>query len=128
MRNHRFLKQALGFVLSAVLLLSQPFSALGAELEVQDFAQPDFDIHAGGVYLVNLDTDQVIYQQNAQRRSFPASMTKVMTAILILENADSLTTPSPPNTPTLTSSPGSMSPAPTSGPGRSSPFRTISMP
>ena len=90
MRNHRFLKQALGFVLSAVLLLSQPFSALGAELEVQDFAQPDFDIHAGGVYLVNLDTDQVIYQQNAQRRSFPASMTKVMTAILLLENADSL--------------------------------------
>ena len=124
MRNHRFLKQALGFVLSAVLLLSQPFSALGAELEVQDFAQPDFDIHAGGVYLVNLDTDQVIYQQNAQRRSFPASMTKVMTAILIL----AWTTPSPPNTPTLTSSPGSMSPAPTSGPGRSSPFRTISMP
>ena len=26
MRNHRFLKQALGFVLSAVLLLSQPLA------------------------------------------------------------------------------------------------------
>ncbi len=51
---------------------------------------PPFDIRAKAVYMVNLDTDKVIYERSAQEKMYPASLTKIMTAILVLEKVDDL--------------------------------------
>ena len=46
---------------------------------------PEFEITAKGAYLVNLDTDTVIFEKNSHERLYPASLTKVMTCLLLVE-------------------------------------------
>lgn len=46
---------------------------------------PDFELTAKGVYLVNLDTDTVIYEKNKDQKLYPASLTKIMTSLLLVE-------------------------------------------
>lgn len=53
---------------------------------------PDFEIASEGAYLVNLDTDTVIYEKNKDKQFCPASLTKIMTAIIALENCEDLST------------------------------------
>lgn len=49
-----------------------------------------FDINSKGVYMINLDTDTVIFEQDADTLLFPASLTKVMTALVAIENVSDL--------------------------------------
>lgn len=51
---------------------------------------PNSEIYSEAVYLKNLDTGEVIYQKNADKKEYPASLTKIMTAILVLENVDDI--------------------------------------
>lgn len=52
---------------------------------------PDVEkIYSEGVYMVNLDTDVVIYAKNEHKRYYPASITKIMTAIVALESCPDL--------------------------------------
>lgn len=46
---------------------------------------PDFDVYSEAALLVNLDTDDVMYSKNADKQLVPASLTKIMTAVLLLE-------------------------------------------
>lgn len=50
-----------------------------------DFVPNIDNIYSEGVYMVNMDTDIVLYAKNEQKRFFPASTTKIMTAIVVLE-------------------------------------------
>ncbi len=45
------------------------------------------------VLLVNLDSDTVIFDKNADKRSAPASLTKIVTCMVVLENCEDLSTP-----------------------------------
>jgi D-alanyl-D-alanine carboxypeptidase (penicillin-binding protein 5/6) len=45
-------------------------------------------VQANAALLVDLDTDYIMYEQNAYERVYPASITKVMTALLVLEAVD----------------------------------------
>lgn len=49
--------------------------------------QPDFDPISQGVYLVNTDTNTVVYEKNANQQIVPASLVKMMTAIVALESS-----------------------------------------
>lgn len=51
---------------------------------------PPFEPKAASVYMVNMDTGAVIYEKNAHERRAPASLTKVMTTLLLLENVSDL--------------------------------------
>lgn len=51
---------------------------------------PPFEPNAASVYMVNMDTGAVIYEKNAHERRAPASLTKIMTALLLLENVPDL--------------------------------------
>lgn len=51
---------------------------------------PDFDVTSETVYLENLDTGAVVYEKNASARVYPASLTKIMTAIVVLEHVKDL--------------------------------------
>ena len=46
------------------------------------------EIVSGAAILIDNETNRVLYDKNANERMFPASTTKIMTAILVLENCD----------------------------------------
>lgn len=55
------------------------------------YRPPDsIQINSRAVYLYNLDTDTRVFEQEAQTRMAPASLTKIMTCILALENTEDL--------------------------------------
>ena len=62
------------------LLLSLPAAA------EQNPAQPP-TLYAEAAILVDADTGQVIYQKNPDKRMYPASITKIMTCLLAMEEA-----------------------------------------
>lgn len=49
---------------------------------------PSPEISAPNAILIDYTTGKVLYEKNAHKSAYPASTTKVMTAILVLENAD----------------------------------------
>lgn len=67
--------------LSAVIILAVSF------ISIPSFAAytPDFEVTAKGAYLVNLETDKVIFEKNAHEKLYPASLTKLMTCLLLVE-------------------------------------------
>ena len=46
----------------------------------------EIKLNATSAILVELSTGKVIYERNAEEKRYPASVTKIMTAILVLEN------------------------------------------
>ena len=52
------------------------------------FATEPPDVIAGAAYSVELSTGKVIFERNAHERKYPASTTKIMTALLTLENCE----------------------------------------
>ncbi len=61
-----------------------------AVLPAYAYTPTDFEVEAEGALLVNPDTDEVIYSKNADKKLYPASLTKLMTALLLYENTDDL--------------------------------------
>lgn len=49
-----------------------------------------FSITAEGCYLASADNGAVIYEKNAEQRLYPASLTKIMTAVVVLDECDDL--------------------------------------
>ncbi len=75
--------------LSAVLLCIAAFCALFSVSAAAAF-EPPFDVNAAEIYMVNLDTDTVVYAKNETVPRAPASLTKMMTSLLLLENCTDL--------------------------------------
>lgn len=50
----------------------------------------DFKTKTDILYLVNLDTDTVVYSKNSDKKCYPASTTKIMTYIIVTEQVKSL--------------------------------------
>lgn len=51
------------------------------------------ETEADVVLLVNTDSETVIFDKNADKKTAPASITKIVTCMLVLENCDDLNTP-----------------------------------
>lgn len=49
-----------------------------------------YSIQSEAALLVNLDTDMVLFEKNSTQKVYPASLTKIMTAILTIENIKDL--------------------------------------
>ena len=47
--------------------------------------QEDLQLKCGFAFLMDSDSGQILYEQNAYDKAYPASMTKVMTGLLVLE-------------------------------------------
>lgn len=67
-------------------------AGLACLFATQGFAAftPPFDVNADAVYMVNLDTGIVVYAKNETTPRPPASLTKMMTALLLAENVADL--------------------------------------
>ena len=51
-------------------------------------AYEDFDLDAKAGLLIEADTGEILYEKNAHQENFPASLTKVMVALLVFEAID----------------------------------------
>ena len=51
---------------------------------------PSFDINSSAGLLINLDTDEVMYQKNADTQYMPGALVQIMEAIVVLENCSNL--------------------------------------
>ncbi len=76
----------MAFFVAMMLLFA---AALGTATLAAGYTPP-FDLQSEAVYMVNLDTGKVIFEKNADKKMYPASLTKIMTVILALENIEDL--------------------------------------
>lgn len=51
---------------------------------------PNFTIASEAAVLINLDKDVVVYEKNPTKKMYPASLTKIMTAIVVLDHVQDL--------------------------------------
>lgn len=77
----------------ASLLLAVVITGLSTVTPAFADYDPGFEVEAESVYFINLDTGKVIYEKDADKKVYPASTTKIMTALLALENIPDLDTP-----------------------------------
>ncbi len=56
-------------------------------LNIQIFAKEP-EIVANNAIIYSLDNDQILYHKNEKLSSYPASITKILTALLVIENGD----------------------------------------
>nr|WP_319487439.1 D-alanyl-D-alanine carboxypeptidase family protein [uncultured Caproiciproducens sp.] len=78
------MRQILSITILTILVVFSSFKANAATFNI------DFDPSSAAVELVNLDTDTVVYQKNADVRREPASTTKIMTFIIASEQIKDL--------------------------------------
>lgn len=83
-----YMKKAKNLLCLALVLV---LVFLGAPLRTEAVSyKVPFELASQAVYLVNTDTGTVIYEQNADKVLYPASLTKIMTAILAIESVSDL--------------------------------------
>jgi D-alanyl-D-alanine carboxypeptidase len=72
------------FIISfIILILLLPFSYSYADSETDNL-----NITAGAAILIDSSTGKILYSKNENEKMYPASTTKIMTAILTLENCN----------------------------------------
>ncbi|MCD7753440.1 MAG: D-alanyl-D-alanine carboxypeptidase [Clostridiales bacterium] len=86
MKRYRILSLFLALVL--VFSMATPLSARAEDLSQVSQLVADMEIDANAALLVNMTEDVIYYEQNAYDKVYPASITKVMTALLVLEAVD----------------------------------------
>ncbi len=62
--------------------------AANAATEVAPAEPEAFTVDANAAMLIDLNSNRVIYEQNADARIYPASLTKIMSCLIVLENAN----------------------------------------
>ena len=52
------------------------------------YANTDIKVNAKAALMIEKNTGKIIYEENAKEKKYPASVTKILTAILVLENCE----------------------------------------
>ena len=85
--GRRIRRRFISLFFSILFFFFPVFSGLG--LAHGEYTPP-VELTSQGVYLINLDSNMVIYQKNADKQMYPSWLTVIMTAILIMENVEDL--------------------------------------
>ena len=72
----------------SVLILSFLLSSVVALADTDDLPEPQIPLNATAAILVEQSTGRVLYGYNEHARRYPASMTKMLTALVVLEHFD----------------------------------------
>lgn len=80
------IKKVFSFFLTLLLtgLLLLPVGQAGA------YTPSSFEVHAKNVLLISADGNTVLFERGADERVYPAAIVKMMTALLVIENAADL--------------------------------------
>lgn len=76
-------------IICTIITFSVVICALSASPVEAAYNVP-FDVYSDVAYLLNTDTGTVIYEKNPDKKTYPASLTKIMTAIIAIENVPDL--------------------------------------
>ncbi len=76
-------------LISLILTLSLLFSGLFATT-ASAYNINEYELHHKAGMLVSMDTGDVLYEKNADEKLYPASITKLMTALVMVENIPDL--------------------------------------
>lgn len=52
--------------------------------------KPSFTLQSKAAVMINLDTGETVFEKNSDKKMYPASLTKIVTAIVVLDNVDDL--------------------------------------
>ena len=75
---------------SVFFLMALPVNLLAFPVSAEEASLPaDPDIQAKAALLVDANTGNIVYAKNEHEELYPASLTKIMTALLVLEAVDS---------------------------------------
>lgn len=80
-------RRLFSFLLLLVLLAGMFSVPVFADGEEADDTGP-FEVHAKAAILLDMNTDRIIYEKNLDERVYPASLTKIMTCLVALENGN----------------------------------------
>ena len=82
-----FGKRLISAVSAAVMAVALAVSFVPkAQLEAEALSfDNELEIYSDSVYMISLDTGDVVYSKNADKQRVPASLTKIMTCLLVLE-------------------------------------------
>ena len=67
-----------------VFLTTLSLSPVAAASEILD----GMDVAAKAALLIDPDTEEILYEENIHDRLYPASLTKIMTALIVLEEVE----------------------------------------
>ena len=74
-------KKIVSLLICFIIIMAVPFS-----VPVMAYEPTGVDIHAESCLFASLDTGEILYTKNETKKVYPASITKIMTVILMLEN------------------------------------------
>ena len=80
------LRSILFFTIVFILLISPINVLLAADISTEDYNPDNISTNSPSIILMDAVSGKVMYSKNAFERRYPASTTKLMTAILTLEN------------------------------------------
>ena len=76
------LKKLFSIIFTVILV----FSVISTSLTASAYEVTGLDITAKAGMLVSMDTDEILYSNNIDKKMYPASLTKIMTVTLMLES------------------------------------------
>lgn len=82
-------KGTLSLTIAAALIMSLICTLFSSSASAVTF-NPNFTISSEAAVMINLDKDVVVYTKNADKKMYPASLTKIMTAMVVLDNVKDL--------------------------------------
>ena len=78
-------------IFSLILILICLFSFF-LPLNVSAYQISGVDLHCEAAMLISMDTGDILFEKNADKRMYPASITKLLTALVVIENANNFET------------------------------------
>ncbi len=82
------LKMIIVFTIIFIVSLLPINTILAADISTEDYNPDNFKTNSPSVLLMDPETGRILYSKNAFEKMYPASTTKLMTAILTLENCE----------------------------------------
>ncbi len=79
------LKRTYKYIITFILIF-----AIFSSNVVSAFQISGFEVSAKAALLISLDTDQVMHEKNADQKMYPASLTKILVAVMLLEKVKDL--------------------------------------
>lgn len=71
-----------------VLILSTPANAVATSSNISKWPYYDEDVNARAAFVMDANSSKVLYSLNADTKLYPASLAKIMTAIVVLDNVN----------------------------------------
>ena len=64
------------------------FGAAKMDVQAEAYWPSNVEVNSGAAVVMEIETGTILYEKNMNQSYYPASITKVMTALLALENCD----------------------------------------